>query len=1299
LAFSVGKLPAALREPISTHLDDCARCLALLAELDEGADPLLAELRQPLPSEVFSESTGRELPPPRDQASATKPSGATDPEGSPRSPWPEGGSAAPPLPSRLSPAAESRYHPRRRHARGGLGEVHIAHDQELDREVALKRIRDERAGDEDSRRRFLLEAEITSKLEHPGVVPVYGLVQGAGGTPCYAMRFVQGEPLKEAIERFHAAEGPGRDPGQRRLALRQLLGRFIAVCNTVAYAHSRGIVHRDLKPANILLGKYGETLVVDWGLAKPFARTEAERSSGEETLAPTSGSTEGGTQLGQAAGTPAYMSPEQAEGHWDEVGPASDICSLGATLYHLLTGRAPFQGKSQHQVLAKARRGDFPPPRAVQRRVPAALEAVCLKAMALEPEGRYGSALELAADVEHWLADEPVTAYREPWTARAGRWVKRHRTLVASVTAALLATACLGGGSWWWWEEVKARRQAETVRAVERALTEAAVLRRQVRAGKFEDLAAWSAALAAARQAEALLEQEEGQDDLRRRVRELLVVMRAEDRDRRMVSRLDGIRVAMLELRKDGEYDYSRTEGDYRAAFRHYGLDVDRQPVGQVAALIRQRPIKDRLVTAIDHWAGLRGQHNRAGARRLLRIAQRADPDPWRNRVREARLRKDNKALKALVTGRAAGSFPASTWALLGATFSSMGDRAEAIRLLRKAHQLDPGDFCTNGLLGASLVLMGPPHRQEGLRFYTAAMALRGNDFNLRNIVGMELLHLGEVDEAILAFQQAIRLKKDFFLARHNLGLALKRKGRLDEAIAEYREALRLNKNDPDVHNDLGNALYSRGRLDEARTEYREAIRLKKDHPWAHSNLGLVLEQKGRLDEAIAQYREAIRLKKDFTSAHHNLALALHRKGRLDEAIAEYRQALRLKKDFPRAHHNLALALHTKGQLDEAIAAYREAIRLKKEDPQVHNDLGAALQAKGRLDEAMAEYREAIRLKEDLPLAHRNLGFALQEKGRLEEAVAEFRKVLRLQKDDPEAHRTLGAALQAQGRLDEAIACYHQGLGLDPKNAFIHTNLGMALHEQGRLEEAVAAYRKALGLDPKLAVAHNNLGYTLQQLGRLEEAIAQYRQALGLDPKLVLTHTNLGLALQDRGRRDEAVAEYLQALALDANLTALLKPDGRSTSVARLIEYARLCHHNKLYRASVGLYTAAFAADPKRAEDLKSADRYQGACAAAQAAANRDKNTRLDRRELTRWRRQALSWLRADLALWTRQLEQGNPQAPALVRQRMRHWQRDSNLADLRDAAALAGLPEAERAAWRKVWADVDALLKRSDRK
>ena len=356
--------------------------------------------------------------------------------------------ASPPVDKTASPGM--RFRILRPHARGGLGQVSVARDEELNREVALKEIQQRHASNSDLRARFVREAEITGGLEHPNIVPVYGLGQYADGRPYYAMRLIRGDSLNEAVKNYHDLRAEKASSGERAVQLRKLLGRFLDVCNAIAYAHSRGVLHRDLKPDNVMLGKYGETLVVDWGLAKSVDVPESVAQTGlhEDLLKPSSGPGWAATEMGWALGTPQYMSPEQAAGRLDLIGPATDVYGLGATLYCLLTGRPPIDrddvGGNLKKVLEKVQQGKFAAPRGRSPDRPATGSDL--------PEGhgpeagrRYASPRELADDMERWLADEPVTAYREPWLTRSARWGRKHKTLVAGafglVTAAAIGLA------------------------------------------------------------------------------------------------------------------------------------------------------------------------------------------------------------------------------------------------------------------------------------------------------------------------------------------------------------------------------------------------------------------------------------------------------------------------------------------------------------------------------------------------------------------------------------------------------------------------------------------------------------------------------------------------------------------------------------------------------------------------------------------------------------------------------------------------------------------------------------------
>jgi tetratricopeptide (TPR) repeat protein len=340
----------------------------------------------------------------------------------------------------------------------------------------------------------------------------------------------------------------------------------------------------------------------------------------------------------------------------------------------------------------------------------------------------------------------------------------------------------------------------------------------------------------------------------------------------------------------------------------------------------------------------------------------------------------------------------------------------------------------------------------------------------------------------------------------------------------------------------------------------------------------------------------------------------------------------------------------------------------------------------------------------------------------LEEALRFYTAAVALRPDSPGAHYNLGGALKARGRLDEAIASYHRAIDLDPKYAPAHYNLGNALADKGQLDEAIACYRKALAIDPKHTRAQTNVAQALYYKGQLDDAIACCRQALTLDPNLANAHGVLGMALLGKGRSAEArdalaralelfpnshplratASQHLQTcqrlLKLEERLPRLLRGEDKPTSAPEGIDLATLCRHKRLHAAAARFAADAFAADQKRADDLNAGHRYNAACSGTLAAAGQGEDAAtLDARERTRLRRQALDWLRADLAAWARLLESGSPASRTSVRDKLRHWQKDSDLASLRDPAALAQLPAEERAAYTKLWADVAALLRQAD--
>jgi tetratricopeptide (TPR) repeat protein len=489
--------------------------------------------------------------------------------------------------------------------------------------------------------------------------------------------------------------------------------------------------------------------------------------------------------------------------------------------------------------------------------------------------------------------------------------------------------------------------------------------------------------------------------------------------------------------------------------------------------------------------------------------------------------------------------------------------------------------------------------------------------------------------------------------------------------------------------------------------------------------LAFSLVSQDEVDEALTLLRWARgRHPSDFW-IHVYLAAAL-RKGkdqtaaRVEEAIGGYRAALALRPGTAVVLNDLGQILAQRQDLDEAIACYRKALAINPRHAPAHYNLGIAWMARGKTDQAIACWRQALAIEPRFAPAQSNLGLALQDKGKVEEAIACHQKALEIDPRYAPAHNNLGKILcDVRRDYPGALACFRKALECDPRIAMAHFNLGNVLSVLKKPDDAEAAYRQSLQLDPKYAPAHYALGNALRTRGKPDEAAACYRQALALDPTMAQAHCNLGFVLRRQGRLAESLASFQrghvlgskrpgwqypsaqwvreteQLLLLEKDLPAVLAGKVALASAAERIVYARLCTVTSRYPAAVRLWAEAFAAEPKLADDLEAGHRYNAACCAALAASKGSPDGGPDGQERLHWRRRALTWLRADLAVWARLSRQGEVGPGRLARQ-LGRWQSDPNLAGLREKDALARLSAEERQACAKLWADVTALLKRA---
>jgi tetratricopeptide (TPR) repeat protein len=757
------------------------------------------------------------------------------------------------------------------------------------------------------------------------------------------MRFIEGTSLKDALLAFHQAEGRQRDAGERSLALRELLSRFVAVCNTVAYAHSRGIVHCDLKPANIMLGKYGETLVIDWGLGRPFGRTDAERASGEDTLMPPATTEDGGTRIGQAKGTPAFMSPEQAAGRWDVVGPASDIYSLGASLYNLLTGQVPFKGTNHAEILQKVQQGDLPRPRHVKPGTQWALEAICLKAMARNPEERYATALELAGDVMNWLADERVRAYRESLADRLGRWRRRHKTAVASATVALvllIVGAGLGGLLYWKAAEQRRYDNLAFLHATAKGNDEVAL--DELHAGRFDS------AERILSKALLPLANEPALTELRSQLAARLDRARRLARFYQLADEADRLE-ATQSTRPDFFAD-SGAEGPCREGLAQLGVFQEEDwwlhlPEDDLLDP-QKKELKEDAYHQLILLAAIRGKRG---------VWQFGNPRAFRPVYEEGM-----EALN-LANRFRPDTFIGTRGEALGLYGIGQGDKVKTFSV---AGPETPTDYYFLGLYYLGVALTEEPVGAVG----RWGRALIGEASRL---FGLNLANPRE--KAVLYLKIAADRRPRHYWSHCWLAFSLREAGKVEAAEQAYTICVALRPDYPTAYSLRARLLMDQWAvatdtqvknrfLERALDDYAQVLRIEPNDAAAHNARGFLYNLKGDRERAIGDWSEAINLDPKLAAAFANLASAYRDDRDFDRAFAHYEKALELAPKAAWIFQSRGLAYFQKGLYDQAIADYTRAIDLNSKVPGVYRNRADAFEAKGDAGNARADREKARQL-------------------------------------------------------------------------------------------------------------------------------------------------------------------------------------------------------------------------------------------------------------------------------------------------------------------------------------------------
>ncbi|HLW66828.1 MAG TPA: tetratricopeptide repeat protein [Gemmataceae bacterium] len=813
--------------------------------------------------------------------------------------------------------------------RGGMGVVFRAYDAIFDRPLAIKVLTSIRGAQAENEKRFLEEARITGQLQHPGIPPAHEMGRLKDGRPFFSMKLIEGRTLHELL-------GKRLTP---QTELPRFLKIFEQIAQTLAYVHNQGVIHRDLKPSNIMVGPFGEVQVMDWGLAKrmyaeKWAGREAPKSTPVAAAAETIASPDSGygslppqnpgpvtqhlektvvttprpdfdrlTQTGQALGTPAFMAPEQARGEIDILDERTDVFGLGAILCVILTGAPPYRGVDQESNVRRAANAELGD--AYQRLrlslADAELIDLCCQCLQAEAEKRPAHAGVVADQISRYLASvqeqlEQARVARATAELQAGEERKRRRLAIGlAISVAMVILVSCAMGLWYVREQAKrdteaAIRRSYLEREVSNALNEGEQRRRELHERLRDERKAaellsnpreWQRLVDSAQESlrRAGVLAADSQDnlsvDLRQRLVKLAEELTTDEKERRLAAELDRIRLELTEVQQ-GQVRIQPVGPKMAQAFRAAGYDIVQGNPPDLALQIRQSPIRLALVGALDFWAQSATEQELQA--RLLEVARRADPDPWRDRFRQPDVWDARARLQQLANQVDCAHHSPQVLTALGDRLRSRN--GDALALFRRALLAHPADFWLYVEFGMT---SKNPVEQAGA--FRAALSIRPDSPILHYNLGVVLQAQRYWEEAAACYRQAIELDPQSGGAHNNLGLVLEEQGHRVESMACYRRAIECDPRNATAYINLGGALKAEHQIDEAITWYRKALEIDPNHSAALNNLGGALIEQGKLEQGMSYLRQALASGPDNAMAWCNLGLALRKQWKFAEAL------------------------------------------------------------------------------------------------------------------------------------------------------------------------------------------------------------------------------------------------------------------------------------------------------------------------------------------------------------------------------------------------------------------------------